>query len=74
MRNTKEQVIAHLLSLLETRDNLVMVGDTIYDVKGAAYHNIPTVAVSWGYGVAADMLAAGAKIANSMEELYEQLQ
>lgn len=72
-RSTKEAVIEHLLSLLECKDNLVMVGDTIYDVKGAAYHGIPTVAVSWGYGVVEDMRAAGAKIANTMDELYELL-
>ena len=72
-RSTKEQVIEHLLSLLESKENLVMVGDTIFDVKGAAYHGIPTVAVSWGYGIVEDMKAAGAVIANTMEELYQQL-
>lgn len=72
-RSTKEAVIEHLLSLLEEKENLVMVGDTIYDVKGASYHSIPTVAVTWGYGIVEDMRAAGAQIANSMEELYELL-
>lgn len=72
-RSTKEEVIEHLLSLLDEKDSLVMVGDTIYDVNGAAYHNIPTVAVSWGYGVVDEMRAAGATIANSMDELYELL-
>ena len=72
-RSTKEAVIEHLLSLLENKENLIMVGDTIFDVKGAAYHNIPTVAVSWGYGVVAEMQAAGAKIANTMDELYDTL-
>lgn len=69
-RSTKEAVIEHLLTLLESKDDIVMVGDTIYDVKGAAYHGIPTVGVSWGYGIVDDMKAAGAKIANSMDELY----
>lgn len=72
-RNTKEQVIEHLLSLLETRAELIMVGDTIYDVKGAAYHGIPTIAVSWGYGVVEDMRSAGAQIADTMDELYALL-
>lgn len=72
-RSTKEEVIEHLLSLLENKDNLVMVGDTIYDVKGAAYHGIPTIAVTWGYGIVEDMRAAGAKIASTMEELYDLL-
>lgn len=69
-RNTKEAVIAHLLTQLEHKDDLVMVGDTIYDVKGAAYHHIPCIAVTWGYGVVEDMRAADATIAGSMEELY----
>lgn len=72
-RSTKEEVIAHLLSLLESKDALVMVGDTIYDVKGAAFHGIPTVAVSWGYGVVEDMQNAGATIVGTMDELYEVL-
>ena len=69
-RSTKEEEIAYLLDQLESRENLVMVGDTIYDVKGAAFHGIPCVAVTWGYGVAEDMKNAGAKLASTMEELY----
>lgn len=72
-RSTKEAVIEHLLSLLERKDGLVMVGDTIYDVKGAACHGIPTVAVTWGYGIVEDMRNAGAQIASTMEELYNLL-
>ena len=69
-RSTKEAVIEHLLSQLESKDNLVMVGDTIYDVKGAAYHGIPCVAVTWGYGVVEEMKDAGATIVSTMDELY----
>ena len=51
-------------------ENVVMVGDTKFDVLGAAHHGIPTIGVSWGYGSVADMEQAGAKaIAHSMEEL-----
>ena len=72
-RSTKEAVIEHLLSQLDEKNNLVMVGDTIYDVKGAAFHGIPCVAVSWGYGVVQDMRAAGATIVQTMDELYHAL-
>lgn len=72
-RSTKEEVIAHLLTQLDTRENLVMVGDTIYDVKGAAFHSFPCIAVAWGYGEVENMKAAGARIAETAEELYELL-
>ena len=37
-----------------------MVGDTKYDVLGAAEHGIPTIGVSWGYGDVEEMRQAGA--------------
>jgi tRNA threonylcarbamoyladenosine biosynthesis protein TsaB len=45
-RNTKEAVIAHLLSQCDAKSNAVMVGDTAYDVIGAKAHNIPCIGVS----------------------------
>ena len=38
-----------------------MVGDTIYDILGAAALGIPAIGVDWGYGESADMVKAGAK-------------
>ena len=73
-RDSKSAVIAYLLEQVPDVAQVVMVGDTAYDVIGAAAHGIPTVGVSWGYGKAEDMTAAGAvAIANSMDELYELL-
>ena len=72
-RSTKEAVVGHLLTLLDDGHTRIMVGDTIYDVEGAAYHGISTVAVNWGYGDVQQMQAAGAMIANTMEELYQLL-
>ena len=73
-RNTKEAVIAYLLEECGRDDNIIMVGDTPYDVLGAKVHNIPTIAVTWGYGLVDDMMAAGAVgIANTMDELYDLL-
>ncbi len=71
-RNTKEAVIEYLLQQLPNRDNLLMVGDTIYDVVGAKAHNIPTLAVTWGYGDKEEMLSAGATLVDSMEDLFLQ--
>lgn len=73
-RNKKADVIAYLLGQTQEAENMVMVGDTAFDVLGAAAHGIPTIGVSWGYGLVKDMVDAGAAgIANSAEELYEML-
>lgn len=73
-RNTKEAVIAHLLSQCEEQDSAVMVGDTAYDVIGAKAHGIPCIGVSWGYGSIKEMEEAGAiAIAHTMEQLYDLL-
>jgi len=74
-RNTKEAVIAYLLEETGESGNIVMVGDTIYDVIGAKTLGIPCIGVDWGYGEVADMEQAGAiGIAHSMEELLSMLQ
>ena len=73
-RNTKEAVIAHLLSQCEKQNSAVMVGDTAYDVIGAKAHGIPCIGISWGYGSIKEMEEAGAiAIANTMEQLYDLL-
>ena len=73
-RDEKSQVIAYLLQQTPNTDNAIMVGDTAFDVLGAAAHGIPTIGVSWGYGEVQDMVAAGAKaIAHTMDELYALL-
>ncbi len=69
-RDTKSDVIAYLLDQIGGISNAVMVGDTHYDVLGAAAHNIPCIGVSWGYGTTKQMQEAGAiAIADTMDEL-----
>lgn len=71
-RDTKDQVISYLLGKAGTLNNVVMVGDTDYDVLGAAAHGIPTIAVAWGYGNLDSMQKVGAvAIAHTMEELHQ---
>ena len=73
-RNTKEAVISYLLEETGEAGNMVMVGDTVYDVEGAKALGIPCIGVSWGYGEVADMEAAGAvSIAHSIDELLSML-
>ena len=73
-RNSKSKVIAYLLDSCGRGDNIIMVGDTAFDVIGAKSHNIPTIGVSWGYGMVRDMEEAGAvSIARNVDELFELL-
>lgn len=73
-RDTKDKVIAYVLDELGTRENCIMVGDTHYDVLGAATHGISTIGVSWGYGTVEQMKAAGAvAIVDSPAQLLKKL-
>ena len=73
-RDTKDTVIGYLLEELGPRENIIMVGDTHYDVLGAAVHGIKTIGVAWGYGKVEDMKAAGAvDIVQSPAQLLEKL-
>lgn len=71
-RSTKEDVIAYLKEQTGAIGEAIMVGDTIFDMQGAAAHHIPGIGVQWGYGKVEDMLAAGARaIAQSPAHLIE---
>ena len=71
----KAAVIAYLKDQAGDMAQSIMVGDTAFDVTGAAAHGIPTIGVAWGYGQVADMEAAGAiAIAGTPEELFQLLQ
>ena len=73
-RTNKEAVIAYLIEQNGKTDNMIMVGDTKFDVIGAKFHGIPCVGVSWGYGTIEEMQEAGAaSVVFSMEELLEAL-
>ena len=70
----KADVITYLLGMTGDVGQTLMVGDTAFDVIGAAAHGISTVGVSWGYGTVEEMEKAGAvAIAHSMDQLVELL-
>lgn len=52
IRSSKADVIKHALSQLDDvpSTGVVMVGDRVHDVEGAAAHGIGTIVVDWGYG------------------------
>lgn len=71
----KADVIAYLLEQIGDPGQVIMVGDTEFDVLGAAAHGIDTIGVAWGYGEVAAMEQAGAiAIAHNMNELLELIQ
>lgn len=73
-RETKEDVITYLLSQIGSPDQVVMVGDTDYDVIGARAHGIDTIGVTWGYGEREAMVAAGAvALADTPQDLHRLL-
>lgn len=61
-RGTKALVITEVLDRLGHPDpaTVLMVGDRVHDVEGAAAHGIPTVGVRWGYSQGDELEAAGA--------------
>lgn len=73
-RSSKEAVIEYLIRKNGRTGNMVMVGDTKFDVLGAKAHGIPCIGVSWGYGTVLDMEEAGAAaIVHTMDELLALL-
>ena len=73
--NAKWQVLtAAMESLNAPADRCVLVGDTKYDVEGAAKIGIPCIGVRWGYAAEGELEAAGAAaIAENMRDLERLL-
>ena len=74
----KAEVIGEALRRLgcadADRDSILMVGDRMHDVEGAAALNIRTVGVTFGYGSRSELEQAGAwRIVDTMEELTDIL-
>lgn len=70
----KADVLTYLMNGVNMPEEVLMVGDTEFDVLGASAHGIPTIGVSWGYGKVSNMEQAGAyTIVNTMEELLNAI-
>lgn len=62
-RHSKADSVGGVLLHLEevaARPGLVMVGDRLHDVHGAAAHGLPTIGVSWGSAEPGELEEAGA--------------
>lgn len=63
-----EEALRRLRDLDVSLDNVVMIGDRIHDIEGAAEHGVPTIAVEWGYGTDFER-AHAALVASTTDEL-----
>lgn len=60
-RHSKADVVGAVLAALPVGgDGVVMVGDRLHDVHGAAAHGLPTVGVTWGAAAPGELEEAGA--------------
>lgn len=71
----KWQIVERALALCGAdKSGAVLIGDTKYDVLGAAQAGIPCIGVRWGYAAPGELEAAGAaQIVPDMETLYTLL-
>jgi len=59
----KVELIAHIIAQEGVRpETAVMIGDRKFDVTAAARNGVRTVGVTWGYGSAEELTAAGAAV------------
>ena len=76
VRSSKADVVQFALESLDEAgadtSRVVLVGDRIHDVEGAAAHNIGSILVEWGYGTPDEWDSAGAR-ASSPDELRRLL-
>ena len=74
--DTKEEVLLEVKRRWQdlANEDMVLIGDTIFDVEGAVAVGIPCLVVSYGFGNKEEMLAGGALTCiDSLEELPEAL-
>lgn len=69
-RREKDEVIAYLLEKEQIQGQCCMVGDTAFDILGAAKFGIPGIGVSWGFGDVQQMREANAlAVVDTVDEL-----
>lgn len=74
---TKEEVLLEVMRRWADipKENMCLIGDTIFDIEGANQVGISSVGVSFGFGNVEEMRAAGAKaICDHMEKLPDLLE
>ncbi len=75
--STKEEVLEEVFRRMdiESPKDCILIGDTIYDVKGAKNAGMDCIAVSYGFGETADLKEAGAVcICKDLEEVVKSIE
>ena len=75
-RREKEDIIPYAISSLggEKNASVVMIGDTFFDAKGAAFNKVDFIGVTYGYGKKEAMENEGATVfADSVADLEQML-
>ncbi|MCE4563774.1 HAD-IA family hydrolase [Maribellus sp. CM-23] len=73
---SKTQIITDLLQMqqLAPSEEIVMVGDTLFDIEGGKQNGLSTIAVAYGFGKEHELKAAQPDFyAEDVEELYDLL-
>lgn len=73
---TKEEVLQELFRRCNNidREEMVLIGDTVFDTEGAKKVGIKSIAVSFGFGDAKDMIESGSMaICDDLSALPEML-
>ena len=71
-RSSKQAVLEYLMEQIITPPDAVMIGDTVFDIEGAAAVDLPAIGVCWGYGNTEETKKAGAAaIAHTPAELTD---
>ena len=65
--DTKEEVLNEVMRRWSDipRDEMCLIGDTMFDIEGANRVDVPSIAVSFGFGDVNEMVSAGAKVIGS---------
>ena len=74
--HSKASLIQNILDRNQIKDlnNVVMIGDTIFDIEGARETGISVIAVGYGFGKKEELMAANPdSFAEDIDELYELL-
>ncbi len=73
---TKKTIISDLLNdaQLSSSKDIVMIGDTLFDIEGGKENGLSTIGVTYGFGKKEDLEKAGPDyLIENVEELFEVL-